>query len=211
MHRESTCPRFDQHRMAQEAQTCTMRFNNHSLQLWTNKTKQQNEAAKPSIDRFCLSLSLPLELADRRRSGFEFMLIRLLFLLSLASICGCTNATTDGAGENLIRIGDDTHEARRKLERWSAVEGGGGAFAIGIQEDEESKEDFKRRVDKLRQQNDFIEHPYYRLPSKVTVHFQALNGKIVAISQFVVLGPHAGNSELKTGFTGVDAHGRFTR
>lgn len=145
------------------------------------------------------------------RFGTEIMITRLFLFLSLAAIFGCRNVAVDGDSENVIRIGDDTHDVRRKLEQWGAVEGGGGAFAIGIQEDGESKEDFKRRIDKLRRQNDFLEHPYYRLPSKVTVHFEALNGKVIAISQYVVLGPYAGNSELKTGFTGIDANGRFIR
>jgi len=139
------------------------------------------------------------------------MITRLLLLLSLAAIFGCRNVAIDGESENVIRIGDDTHEVRRKLEQWGAVDGGGPAFAIGIQEDGESKEDFERRIDKRRQQNDFLEHPYYQLPSKVTVHFEAMYGKIIAISQFVVLGPYAGNSELKTGFTGIDVKGRFIR
>ena len=152
-----------------------------------------------------------LALGDTRRSGIEVMITRLLLLLSLAAIFGCRNVTMDGDSENVIRIGDDTHEARRKLKKWGAVEGGGGAFAIGIQNDGESKEDFKRRIDKRRQQNDFLEHPYYQLPSKVTVHFEAMNGKIIAIGQFVVLGPYAGNSELRTGFTRIDAKGRFIR
>ncbi|MFN7732687.1 MAG: hypothetical protein ACK5OB_12340 [Pirellula sp.] len=139
------------------------------------------------------------------------MITRLLLLLSLAAIFGCRKATIDGDSENVIRIGDDTQEARRKPKAWGAVEGGGGALAIGIQEAGESKEDFKRRMDKRRQQNDFLEHPYYRLPSKVTVHFDAMNGRIIAISQYVVLGPYAGDSEFKTGFIGIDAEGRFIR